>query len=411
MEEVLDKNLEVDANIEDNKNVERIEKLKPIINIINKVTKTCMPRKKNIPIEVYSEVLDKSDKLKELFGQIVAEVSEDGKIKYDDLIESTDLLTEKASELLDLYISNNNIEVIYEDSKNNEYDESDDVLCEDPVKQYLKEIGKYPLIDAETEKKLAYIMRENESTTSEYQNARKKMAESNLRLVVSIAKRYIGRGLDFLEIIQEGNLGLLTAVERFDPDKGFKFSTYATWWIRQAITRGIADKARTIRIPVHRVEKINKYKLFVRNFVNENAREPDLEEIAEGLNWPIEFTREVQKNSVDSISLEQPIGEEEHGEQTVLCDYIEDPDVNVQDDAISTESYAGLIKVVESRLSDRELMVLSRRLALPPYNREETLEEIGQDLGVTRERIRQIEAKALKKLKNNREIKAYKEGE
>ena len=145
--------------------------------------------------------------------------------------------------------------------------------------------------------------------------------------------------------------------------------------------------------------------------MNENAREPDLEEIAEGLNWPIEFTREVQKNSVDSISLEQPIGEEEHGEQTVLCDYIEDPDVNVQDDAISTESYSGLIKVVESRLSDRELMVLSRRLALPPYNREETLEEIGQDLGVTRERIRQIEAKALKKLKNNREIKAYKEGE
>ena len=239
-----------------------------------------------------------------------------------------------------------------------------------------------------------------------YKEGIKQLSEANLRLVVSIAKRYVGRGMHFLDLIQEGNLGLLKACERFDYEKGFKFSTYATWWIRQSITRGIADQSRTIRVPVHMTERINKYKRFCTVFVNTYQREPEVEDIAEGLNWTIEDTLKVQKYSIDTVSLDTPIGEDEHGEQSVLGDFIEAPNSDVAEEALTKQSTAGLLKVIESRLSPRELEVVYRRLGIN-QSRAETLEEIGADFGVTRERIRQIEAKAYKKLRLSREVKAY----
>ena len=387
--------------------------IKPVINIINQVTKEFMPKRRKkdevIPMEFYAEVLEKSEKLNELFAKIVESVIEDGKIKFDTLSTKTEFLSDDASELLDLYITKNKIEVVYDYAETKEAAQYDETYVEeDPVKAYLKEIGNLPLLTQAEEIALANIMRNYKPETPEYKAAYKKMNECNLRLVVSIAKKYVGRGMEFLDLIQEGNVGLMTAVPKFDPDKGYKFSTYATWWIRQAITRGIADKGRVIRMPVHMVEKVNKLKVFKTKFLNENAREPEIEEIMEGLNWTEAEVLKIIKYSADAISLDQPVGEEEHGEQTVLGDFIEAEDQNVEGMASSKCAGEELMKIVKARLSDRELMVISRRNALAPYTRVETLEEIGRDLNITRERVRQIEAKAYRKLRNNREVKAFK---
>ena len=399
-----------------------IDNTESIINIINTVVKECLPRRKkgqNISLEVYNEVLDKSNKLNDLFKNLLSSIMENGKLDFDKLSETTSSLSDGANELLDVYISKNSIEVIY--NLNTTGDIDPNYVEEDSFKLYLREIGNAELLTPDEEQALGKIIKENSPESEAYKNAdeatkakmrevykkaSKEMSEKNLRLVVSIAKRYVGRGMHILDLIQEGNLGLLKAVERFDYEKGFKFSTYATWWIRQSITRGIADQARTIRVPVHMTERINKLKRFTAIFINTYQREPDVEDIAEGLNWTIEETEKVQKYAVDTVSLDTPIGEDEHGEQSVLGDFIEAPDSDVAAEALSHHATEGLLKVVESRLSKRELEVVYRRLGIN-QERAETLEEIGADFGVTRERIRQIEAKALRKLRNTRDIKAY----
>ena len=267
------------------------------------------------------------------------------------------------------------------------------VSIEDPVRMYLKEIGKVPLLSAEEEIALAQVM---EAGGPEGENAKKKLAEANLRLVVSIAKRYVGRGMLFLDLIQEGNLGLIKAVEKFDYRKGYKFSTYATWWIRQAITRAIADQARTIRIPVHMVETINKLVRVQRQLLQELGREPSPEEIAKEMNMPVERVREILKISQEPVSLETPIGEEEDSH---LGDFIQDENVPVPADAAAfTLLKEQLVEVLDT-LTDREQKVLRLRFGLDD-GRARTLEEVGKEFSVTRERIRQIEAKALRKLRH-----------
>ncbi|MBQ8982463.1 MAG: RNA polymerase sigma factor RpoD [Lachnospiraceae bacterium] len=267
------------------------------------------------------------------------------------------------------------------------------VSIEDPVRMYLKEIGKVPLLSAEEEIELAQAM---ERGGEEGEAAKKKLAEANLRLVVSIAKRYVGRGMLFLDLIQEGNLGLIKAVEKFDYRKGYKFSTYATWWIRQAITRAIADQARTIRIPVHMVETINKLVRVQRQLLQELGREPSPEEIAAEMQLPVERVREILKISQEPVSLETPIGEEEDSH---LGDFIQDENVPVPADAAAfTLLKEQLVEVLDT-LTDREQKVLRLRFGLDD-GRARTLEEVGREFNVTRERIRQIEAKALRKLRH-----------
>lgn len=267
------------------------------------------------------------------------------------------------------------------------------ISIEDPVRMYLKEIGKVPLLSAEEEITLAQTM---EQGGPEGEAAKKKLAEANLRLVVSIAKRYVGRGMLFLDLIQEGNLGLIKAVEKFDYRKGYKFSTYATWWIRQAITRAIADQARTIRIPVHMVETINKLVRVQRQLLQELGREPSPEEIAKEMNMPVERVREILKISQEPVSLETPIGEEEDSH---LGDFIQDENVPIPADAAAfTLLKEQLVEVLDT-LTDREQKVLRLRFGLDD-GRARTLEEVGKEFSVTRERIRQIEAKALRKLRH-----------
>ena len=266
----------------------------------------------------------------------------------------------------------------------------DGVSIEDPVRMYLKEIGKVPLLSAEEEIELAKRMEEGD------EQAKQKLAEANLRLVVSIAKRYVGRGMLFLDLIQEGNLGLIKAVEKFDYRKGYKFSTYATWWIRQAITRAIADQARTIRIPVHMVETINKLIRVSRQLLQELGREPQPEEIPEVMDIPVERVREILKISQEPVSLETPIGEEEDSH---LGDFIPDDNMPVPADAAAfTLLKEQLVEVLDT-LTEREKKVLTLRFGLED-GRARTLEEVGKEFNVTRERIRQIEAKALRKLRN-----------
>ena len=276
----------------------------------------------------------------------------------------------------------------------------DGVSIEDPVRMYLKEIGKVPLLSAEEEIELAKRMEEGD------EQAKQKLAEANLRLVVSIAKRYVGRGMLFLDLIQEGNLGLIKAVEKFDYRKGYKFSTYATWWIRQAITRAIADQARTIRIPVHMVETINKLIRVSRQLLQELGREPQPEEIAEVMDIPVERVREILKISQEPVSLETPIGEEEDSH---LGDFIQDDNVPVPADAAAFTLLKEQLVEVLSTLTDREQKVLRLRFGLDD-GRARTLEEVGKEFNVTRERIRQIEAKALRKLRHpsrSRKLKDY----
>ena len=274
------------------------------------------------------------------------------------------------------------------------------VSIEDPVRMYLKEIGKVPLLSAEEEIELAKKMEQGD------ENAKKRLAEANLRLVVSIAKRYVGRGMLFLDLIQEGNLGLIKAVEKFDYRKGYKFSTYATWWIRQAITRAIADQARTIRIPVHMVETINKLIRVSRQLLQELGREPTPEEIAEEMDMPVDRVREILKISQEPVSLETPIGEEEDSH---LGDFIQDDNVPVPADAAAFTLLKEQLEEVLGTLTEREQKVLTLRFGLED-GRARTLEEVGREFNVTRERIRQIEAKALRKLRHpsrSRKLKDY----
>ena len=266
----------------------------------------------------------------------------------------------------------------------------DGVSIEDPVRMYLKEIGKVPLLSAEEEIELAKKMELGD------QDAKKRLAEANLRLVVSIAKRYVGRGMLFLDLIQEGNLGLIKAVEKFDYRKGYKFSTYATWWIRQAITRAIADQARTIRIPVHMVETINKLIRVSRQLLQELGREPSPEEIAAEMNMPVERVREILKISQEPVSLETPIGEEEDSH---LGDFIPDDDALEPAEAASFTLLKEQLVEVLKTLTPREEKVLRLRFGIED-GRTRTLEEVGKEFNVTRERIRQIEAKALRKLRH-----------
>lgn len=276
----------------------------------------------------------------------------------------------------------------------------DGISIEDPVRMYLKEIGKVPLLSAEEEIELAKKMEMGD------EEAKKRLAEANLRLVVSIAKRYVGRGMLFLDLIQEGNLGLIKAVEKFDYRKGYKFSTYATWWIRQAITRAIADQARTIRIPVHMVETINKLIRVSRQLLQELGREPTPEEIAEEMNMPVDRVREILKISQEPVSLETPIGEEEDSH---LGDFIQDDNVPVPADAAASTLLKEQLVEVLSTLTEREQKVLRLRFGMDD-GRARTLEEVGKEFNVTRERIRQIEAKALRKLRHpsrSRKLKDY----
>ncbi len=287
-----------------------------------------------------------------------------------------------------------------EELENIEFSVPDGVSIEDPVRMYLKEIGKVPLLSADEEVDLAKRMEKGDS------DAKKRLAEANLRLVVSIAKRYVGRGMLFLDLIQEGNLGLIKAVEKFDYRKGYKFSTYATWWIRQAITRAIADQARTIRIPVHMVETINKLIRVQRQLLQELGREPYPEEIAKEMQLPVDRVREIQKISQEPVSLETPIGEEEDSH---LGDFIQDDNVPVPAEAAAFTLLKEQLSGVLNTLTDREQKVLRLRFGLDD-GRARTLEEVGKEFDVTRERIRQIEAKALRKLRHpsrSRKLKDY----
>ncbi len=270
---------------------------------------------------------------------------------------------------------------------------------DDPVRMYLKEIGKVPLLIAEQEQDLAKRMLEGD------QEAKDMLIEANLRLVVSIAKRYLGRGMQFLDLIQEGNLGLIKAVDKFDHSKGFKFSTYATWWIRQAITRAIADQARTIRIPVHMVETINRLVRVQRSLIQELGREPEVEEIAEEMGLPVEKVREIQKISQEPVSLEKPIGEEEDSH---LGDFIPDEDALSPADQVAYTLLKEQLLEAMSGLTPREEKVLRLRFGLDD-GRQRTLEEVGREFNVTRERIRQIEAKALRKLRHPSRSKKLKD--
>jgi len=276
---------------------------------------------------------------------------------------------------------------------------ADGVAIDDPVRMYLKEIGRVNLLTSSEEIELAKRMALGD------EEAKRKLAEANLRLVVSIAKRYVGRGMLFLDLIQEGNLGLIKAIDKFDYEKGFKFSTYATWWIRQAITRAIADQARTIRIPVHMVETINKYVRISRQLLQELGRDPKPEEIAERMGIPLEKIREIQKISLDPVSLETPIGEEEDSH---LGDFVEDEGALSPPDSAAFMLLKKQLAEVLDTLTEREKKVLSLRFGLDD-GRSRTLEEVGKEFGVTRERIRQIEAKALRKLKHPSRSKKLKD--
>ena len=331
--------------------------------------------------------------------------------EYDKILENLDmnhidvLQMEEPEDSTDTLVDDDDdmVEISEEDEvdvENIDLSIPEGISIEDPVRMYLKEIGKVPLLSAEEEIDLANRIEAGD------EEAKQKLAEANLRLVVSIAKRYVGRGMQFLDLIQEGNLGLIKAVEKFDYRKGFKFSTYATWWIRQAITRAIADQARTIRIPVHMVETINKLIRVSRQLEQELGHAPSPEEIAVEMNMPVERIREILKISQDPVSLETPIGEEEDSH---LGDFIQDDNVPVPVDAAAYTLLREQLKEVLDTLTPRERKVLSLRFGLED-GRGRTLEEVGKEFNVTRERIRQIEAKALRKLRNptrSRKLRDY----
>ena len=318
--------------------------------------------------------------------------------KLYDAIESQGI--EIIEDMVDIKIED--IEIPYEESKDDSSAPVSDtgLAIDDPVKVYLKEIGRVPLLSSDEEVDLAIRISNGDVA------AKQRLSEANLRLVVSIAKRYLGRGMQFLDLIQEGNLGLIKAVEKFDYTKGFKFSTYATWWIRQAITRAIADQARTIRIPVHMVETINKVKKVQSQLLHQNGHEPTPDEIAEEIDMPVDKVREIMRVAQEPVSLETPIGEEEDSH---LGDFIPDNDAPAPADAASHTMLREQLADVLSTLTPREEKVLRLRFGLED-GRSRTLEEVGKEFNVTRERIRQIEAKALRKLRHpsrSRKLKDY----
>ena len=346
---------------------------------------------------------ERADQLNTIVGDIILENKKRGSITTDELLDKLEKYQATPNELEDVYkmLEESGIQVINEYERDKElYDQLiSEVSMDDPVKMYLKDIGKVPLLQPEEETELAKKMMEGDEA------AKRLLSEANLRLVVSIAKRYMGRGMHFLDLIQEGNLGLMKAVEKFDYQKGFKFSTYATWWIRQAITRAIADQARTIRIPVHMVETINKQIRVSRRLLQELGREPTPEEIANEMGVTEERVREIQKIAQDPVSLETPIGEEEDSH---LSDFIEDEGSAAPTDAVAfTMLKEQLIGVLDT-LTPREEKVLRLRYGLDD-GRPRTLEEVGKEFNVTRERIRQIEAKALRKLRHPSRSKRLKD--
>ncbi len=349
------------------------------------------------------------DELMQAVGDVVIEYKKKGNVSTDELYDKLGKLEPTASELDDVYklVEESGIQVINEADRANElYDQlyNDSAVLDDTVKMYLKDIGKIPLLSGDEERELAQIMVEGENEVVRNE-AKRKLSEANLRLVVSIAKKYMGRGMLFLDLIQEGNLGLMKAVEKFDHAKGFKFSTYATWWIKQAITRAIADQARTIRIPVHMVETINKEHRISRRLLQELGREPTADEIAEEMNIDVEKVREILKIAQDPVSLETPIGEEEDSH---LSDFIEDDQGKSPSDMVDSLALKDQLVGLLNTLTPREEKVLRLRYGLDD-GRPRTLEEVGREFNVTRERIRQIEAKALRKLRHPQRAKKLKD--
>lgn len=337
--------------------------------------------------------MDREQLLKLEIDKIVAISKEKGVVTEDEIMAKLEHLNATAEDMETVFniLQTENVKV--EEPREEDTAELDKIIdssVDDSVKIYLKEIGKVPLLSAEQEIDLAKRMEEGDG------EAKRVLSEANLRLVVSIAKRYVGRGMQFLDLIQEGNLGLMKAVEKFDYTKGFKFSTYATWWIRQAITRAIADQARTIRIPVHMVETINKQVRATRQLLQRLGREPSPAEIAEYLGCAEERVREIQKIAQDPVSLETPIGEEEDSH---LGDFIEDESTETPSDSVSTTMLKETLLTVLNSLTPREEKVLRLRYGVDD-GRPRTLEEVGREFNVTRERIRQIEAKALRKLRH-----------
>ena len=339
------------------------------------------------------------------FDKVMSDLMEKGKLKgslisqeITDSFDDVEMNADQMDKLFEMF-EEAGIDIVDDEKDISEVDyETDDidisipegVNVDDPVRMYLKEIGKVPLLTVEEEIELAKGMERGDD------DCKRKLAEANLRLVVSIAKRYVGRGLQFLDLIQEGNLGLIKAVDKFDYTKGYKFSTYATWWIRQAITRSIADQARTIRIPVHMVETINKYTRVSRQLVHELGRDPSPEEIAKEMNMSVDKVREIMKINQDPVSLETPIGEEEDSH---LGDFIPDEEALAPADAAAFTLLKEQLMAVLDTLTPREKKVLKLRFGLDD-GRARTLEEVGKEFNVTRERIRQIEAKALRKLRH-----------
>lgn len=369
-----------------------------------------------IDIEKNKNFDNVSDKNKEKIMEIIKKAKKDGKITYGELASQLDNANpDQIEEVFDAF-ENLGINVLKDDMDEepdpDDLEEVEEVNLEeidvtniegvnidDPVRMYLREIGKIPLLNYEEEIELA------EKVLNGDEEAKQKLAESNLRLVVSIAKKYVGRGMLFLDLIQEGNMGLIKAVEKFDYTKGYKFSTYATWWIRQAITRAIADQARTIRIPVHMVETINKLIRTSRHLLQQLGREPTPEEIAKEMEIPVEKVLEIQKIAQDPVSLETPIGEEDDSH---LGDFIQDEDSPAPQDSVAYTLLREQLEEVMSTLTPREAKVLKLRFGLED-GKARTLEEVGKEFMVTRERIRQIEAKALRKLRHPSRSKKLKD--
>ena len=407
-------------NKSENKKEENKTDLKAAINSIDNARMAHKVQQKEEKTENKKEesiTNSKEGKSREDIEKIISEVKSKGKITYGELASKLgDASADQIDEVFNAF-ENNGIDVLKDDIDDIEpdaedledvedisiedldVDNLDGVSIDDPVRMYLREIGKIPLLTYDQELELAKKVLEGDEA------AKQKLAESNLRLVVSIAKKYVGRGMLFLDLIQEGNMGLIKAVEKFDYTKGYKFSTYATWWIRQAITRAIADQARTIRIPVHMVETINRLIRTSRQLLQQNGREPTPEEIAKEMDISVERVLEIQKIAQDPVSLETPIGEEDDSH---LGDFIQDEDSPSPQEAASYTMLREQLDEVMATLTPREAKVLRLRFGLDD-GKARTLEEVGREFQVTRERIRQIEAKALRKLRHPSRSKKLKE--
>ncbi len=406
------------------KELDRLDVVIKYVNDSNKkngevVKQSIKPKTK---VDEYSEIVitvnqkeEKNELDKEKVMNIIKKAQKDGKITYGELATQLgEANTEQIEEVFDTF-ENIGVNVFSEELEEPNFEDLeeveeikledidvnnfDGVNVEDPVRMYLREIGKIPLLNYEEELELAKKVLEGD------EEAKQKLAESNLRLVVSIAKKYVGRGMLFLDLIQEGNMGLIKAVEKFDYTKGYKFSTYATWWIRQAITRAIADQARTIRIPVHMVETINKLIRTSRDLLQRLGREPTPEEISKEIELPVEKVLEIQKIAQDPVSLETPIGEEDDSH---LGDFIQDDDSPAPQDSVAYTLLKEQLEEVMNTLTPREAKVLKLRFGLED-GKARTLEEVGKEFMVTRERIRQIEAKALRKLRHPSRSKKLKD--